>query len=130
MLSAETVGRIRELRYEDGLTADRTAAAVGVSVGSVQRYAPGRPGKVDNAKLREAFVVSGRSAQDVARGMDWRAGASADGSRVSRALGLLPDLSCLGRRSVRRMVDAETAALLAEAVGVQPWEVMPDEDVA
>jgi hypothetical protein len=27
------------------------------------------------------------------------------------------------------MMDWETAGLIAEAIGVAPWEVMPDEDV-
>lgn len=128
---------IRELRYEDGLTIQATAARVGCSAFPVRQLAPGRPGKVPNDKLREAFTDSGLSAVEVARRVGWLCSTGttqgqrtqADGSRVLRTLGLLDD-STKDRRSTRTFIDAETAALLAEAIGVMAWEVMPDEDVA
>lgn len=126
-LSAEEIQEIRELRYGDGLTREATAALVGRSPWTVGRYAPGRPGKVDNAALREAFERSGLTVAEVARRMNWwwvrnDGHLNADGSRVKRTLGLLDDLNRCGR-SRRRLIDAETAGLLAEAIGVMSWEV-------
>jgi hypothetical protein len=122
-LSAAEIARIRELRYEDGLTLVETAREVGCSVFTVQRHAPGRPGKINNAKLREAFERSGKSAADVARAIGWWADVDADVSRVRRTLGLRTDIDGRGHKSNRRLIDAETAGRLAEAIGVMPWEV-------
>jgi hypothetical protein len=63
--------------------------------------------------------------------MGWMDGTSGDSARVKRALGLLPAGGGprLGyRRYSNRLVDAGTAMRMAEALGVMPWEVMPDED--
>ena len=128
-LTAAEVARIRALRYGDGLTMEVVARSVGRSVDTVKRYAPGRVGKVPNDKLRAAFEASGLPAAEVARRMGWWVGHDADGSRVKRTLGLLEDRNGKGHRARRRLVDAEIVALLAEAVGVASWEVMPDEDV-
>ena len=123
-LTTRDVSRIRELRYEDGLTLAATAEAVGCSEFPVWRYAPGRPGKIANTALREAFLASGKTAADVARRLGWDSGNGADTSRVRRKLGLLPERSgSNGRKSFTRHIDAETAALMAEAIGVMPWEV-------
>lgn len=140
-LTAPDVARIRELRYMDGLTSTEVAAVIGCSPQAVLWHAPGRPGKIDNTALREAFVASGKSASEVARALCWmivrdparaaassRSRASYDVTRVKRTLGLTPDVNGRGKRSPRTLIDAETAALMAEAIGVMPWEVMPDED--
>lgn len=126
-MTTTDVARIRELRYMDGLSGPAVAKIVGCSTSTVRKYAPGQPGKVPNDKLRAAFVASGLSASEVARRVGWWAG-SADGARVKRALGLLPTTNGRGRRQIRRLIDAEMAGMLAEAIGVEPWEVMPDDD--
>lgn len=122
-LGQEQVGQIRELRYGDGLSCPATAVVVGVHKKTVEKYAPGRPGKIDNMKLREAFVRSEWSAYEIARRMGWCYGVRGDGSRVKRTLGLQADIAGNGRISWRAKVDAETAARMAEAIGVMPWEV-------
>lgn len=137
-LSPQTIASIRELRYTDGLTIMQTAQLVGCGHISVKRYAPGRPGKVPNDKLRATFEQSGVSAHEIALRLGWtcapgrsptkRVTPGGDGSRVKRTLGLLPDVNGGGRRSTRTMIDAETAGLIAEALGLAAWEVMPDED--
>jgi transcriptional regulator with XRE-family HTH domain len=132
-LPTSTIRRIRQLRYADGLTAPQAAAIVGCSQEAVRHYAPGRPGKVDNAKLRAAFEASGLGAQEVARRVGWwihksNCSDQPDGGRVRRTLGIALDANGNGRPSRRRYIDAETAAILAEAIGVAPWEVIPDED--
>lgn len=125
-IPAETVALTRRLRYVDGLTQEQAAARAGVSIDTVRYYAPGRVGKIDNAALRERFERSPLTAADVARAVGWtyerRGRPRADTSRVKRALGLQDDVShgCRGRRV---LIDAETAALIAEAIGVEPWEV-------
>lgn len=135
-LTADEIARIRDLRYAHGLTIAETVAYVGRSPLTVQRVAPGRPGKVDNAALREAFLRSGRSAADVARAAGWtfESGGriNADTSRVRRALGLIDDVTAGGRRSRRTLIDAETAEILADAIGVAPWTVIeePSMDLA
>jgi hypothetical protein len=42
-------------------------------------------------------------------------------------LGILPTVAGHGGSQFRRMIDAEVAEILAEAIGVAPWEVMPIE---
>lgn len=132
-LSATEVARARELRYLDGLTVSQTAVLTGRNIDCVRRYAPGRPGKVDNALLREAFVASRKKAADVARTVGWLCSKDdgrwvyGDGSRVKRTLGILPTVAGHGGSQFRRMIDAEVAEILAEAIGVAPWEVMPIE---
>lgn len=133
-LTTLDIKRIRRLRYRDGLTARETAAIIGCNVSTVLRYAPGRIGKVPNDKLRAAFERSPMTASDVARSMGWtcRVGGGstcADSGRVKRALGIYPNVSgSHGGRSYGRMIDAETAGLIAEALGLMAWEVMPDDD--
>lgn len=122
-LSVAQVELIRELRYMDGWTAPAVALVVGCSAVTVRHRAPGRPGKIDNTLLRKAFEGSGKSASEVARRMGWVHKGKADVSRVRRTLGLAADIDRHGGRSFRRMIDAETAALMAEAIGVMPWEV-------
>jgi transcriptional regulator with XRE-family HTH domain len=137
-VTVDEIACMRVLRYEDGLTAAEVAGLVGRSEKTVFEYAPGRIGKVPNDKLRAAFEASGLSSTEVARRAGWwyargdrRGRRTADGARVRRALGLQADLSgSSGCQSMRRLVDAEIASVLAEAIGVMPWEVMPDEDVA
>lgn len=132
-LTTTEVARVRELRYLDGLTISQTAALTGLGTDCVRRYAPGRPGKVDNELLREAFVASCKQAADVARTVGWLCSKDdgrwvyGDGSRVKRTLGILPTVAGHGGSQFRRMIDAEVAEVLAEAIGVAPWEVMPTE---
>lgn len=134
-LTGAQVRQIRKMRA-DGLTSTYVASVIGCSASAVRRIAPGRIGKVPVAPLREAFLASDKSASEVASAMGWRCTNRrreyADGSRVKRTLGLLPDVhGATGQRSFRIQADAETVALLAEAIGVMPWEVMPcDEEMA
>jgi hypothetical protein len=119
---------IRELRYADGLSVPVVVRITGRCYKTVRKYAPGSPGKVNNARLREAFLASGVQAVDVARQIGWwnftEGYWKADGSRIKRTLGINPDISGQGKRSYRTLIDAETAALLAEAIpGIEPWEV-------
>lgn len=117
---------IRELR-DEGYTINSVAARVGVGATTVRKIAPGRPGKVPVAPLRDAFLGSRLNASVVARRLGWqdRRG-RADGSRVKRTLGIRPD-STHRAGSVRTWVDAETVRMIAEAIGVSPWAVLPDE---
>lgn len=140
ILTTLDLKRMRSLRYEDGLSAAATAAIIGCGVSAVYRYAPGRPGKVPNDKLREAFERSGITAAEVARRMGWvhastwqRADGTkcpdvSDSSRVKRALGIMSDINGRGVRSIRNLIDAETAGLMAEALGLMAWEVLPDDE--
>lgn len=132
-LTGAQVLQIRRLRA-DGLSAPQVARIVGCSDGTVRKIVPGYIGKVPVAPLREAFLASGKTAVAVAKAAGWFCsnGVSEypDSSRVKRTLGLLPDVNGKGIQSRRTLVDAELAAILAEAVGVMPWEVMPDEQQA
>lgn len=123
---------VRRLRYHDGMTGAQVAAILGCSPSTAVQYAPGRPGKIDNASLREAFLRSGMTAADVARSIGWLYAhrssrpLQADGARVRKVLGLEDTVSrTRGRtyRSRRIMIDAETAGLIADAIGVGPWEI-------
>lgn len=115
---------ILRLRYRDGFTQAEVARITGRNRETVRLIAPGRVGKIDNARLREAFAQSGLTAAEVARRLGWRAGTSWDGSRVNRWLGVTLDRSGTRKaRSYRRLIDAETAGLIAEAIGVEPWEI-------
>lgn len=128
-LTTHDVRRIRELRYGDGLTLRAVAQIVGCSSEAVRCYAPGRPGKVPNDKLRAAFLASGLTAGEVGRRMGWLCRACGDAARVKRSLGLLPSGNKRRNRAyTARNIDAETAALMAEAIGVMPWEIMPDDE--
>lgn len=127
-LDADEVEAIRRMR-SDGYTISTVAETLGHNERTVWRYAPGRPGKVPVAPLREAFLASPLTATDVARSLGWWENRGwPDGARVKRALGLLPDISgTTHRRTYRNLTDAETVQLIAEAIGVAPWSVMPDE---
>jgi hypothetical protein len=120
------VARIKRMRA-DGLPSPEVAAVVGCSDSTVRKHAPGYPGKVPNDRLREAFLASRRSAADVARALGWESGNGADTGRVRRTLGLLDDISRTGARHRRRLIDWETGSLIAEAIGVMPWEVLDDD---
>lgn len=80
------------------------------------------------APLRLAFLASGKSAVQVARAAGWWDGTSGDSSRVKRTLGLLPTVNGAGHRQWRTRVDIDTVELLAGAIGVAPWEVLPDDE--
>jgi hypothetical protein len=129
-LQKSVIAQIREARYLDGRTLAVTAELCGCSVHTVQRYAPGWPGKVSNYRLREAFLASGFSASEVARRMGWWSGRSGDASRVRRTLGLTSD--CPGGRHYprtywRHMVDWDTAIQLGDVLGLAAWEIEGDE---
>jgi hypothetical protein len=121
---------IRELRYKDGLTCNQTAMLASSNINTVQKVAPGRPGKVPNSAVRALFEEArserGLSASEVARRMGWRSGRSVDASRVLQTLGLRESIGTAGRRQYRTLIDAETAGLLAEAMGYQAWEANPE----
>ena len=128
------VQHIRELRYQDGLSCPVVAQMVGCSESTVRYYAPGQPGKVPNDLLRAAFETSPMTAAELARAMGWWAPNGpypevGDSSRVKRSLGLQVDVNGNGKRSVRTMIDAEMAGLMAEALGLGAWEIMPDEEL-
>lgn len=126
MTRAERNEKIRELRYEDGLTCEEVACQVGMSRESIGLIAPGRPGKIDNARIREAFIRSGKSASAVARDLGWRSGdgRGPDASRVRKTLGITLTVGGARRKAqARRLVDAETVGRIAESIGVEPWEV-------
>jgi transcriptional regulator with XRE-family HTH domain len=124
-LTARQIARIRRLRYEDGLSSGQVAAIIGCSPSTVLNHAPGRPGKVPVAPLREAFLRSGVTAASVAFTLGWMERGKRDGARVKRTLGILDDINH-GHPSRRTMVDAEIVMLIADAIGVGAWEVLPD----
>lgn len=126
-LTTAEVRRIRHLRYVECLPREEVAHRVGVKPSTVTKYAPTGPlGKVPVAPLREAFLRSGLGAQEVARRVGWWATPTRpDGSRVRRTLGLTVDRP---GRSTRTLVDTEIVEALADAIGVPPWEVMPDDE--
>ena len=98
--------------------------------------------KIPNDKIRAIFEASPMSAADVARGMGWECSNNigrsrmrgtpgtkiADSSRVKRTLGLVPDVSGRGHRTIRELIDPNTAGRLAEAMGHGQWEAMPDDE--
>jgi hypothetical protein len=132
MLSEAQVALLRELRLRDGLTQREVALRVGCCRATVSRLAPGRPDKAPVGPLREAFLVSGVPAAVVARRLGWammrRRSLDYDSARVKRTLGLLDDVSGRGSRSRRVVVDIELISRIAEAIGVMPWEVLPEEE--
>jgi len=69
--------------------------------------------------FRAAFEQSGLDLQTVARRGGW-----SDGTPVARAIGLRPDTRKNGRPpSVRRSVSYRTAVRLAQALGLDYYEV-------
>lgn len=124
MTRAERDAMIHELRDVDGLTSLEVALRVGLSAERVRQIAPGRPGKIDNTRLREAFLRSGKSANAVAKDLGWCTGRKHDASRVRQALGITLTRASRGRGAqYRTFVDAETLGRIAESIGVEPWEV-------
>lgn len=127
----EEQAAIRELRYMDGLSMPEVARITGRDLSTIRHWAPGYPGKIDNARLREAFLASGLGASEVARHVGWvlrRGGRlDADTSRLRRSLGLCRESSrgSSGKHywTIRTRIDAETAGLIADAIGVAPWSV-------
>ena len=129
----EVVAAVRQLRYMDGLSCRVVGERFGVATRTINEWAPGRPGKVPNDKVRALFEASPMSAGDVARAVGWwkmcgppRRRHFVDGVRVLRTLGLAPEVS-RGRQTLRSMIDAETAGDLAEAMGFGRWEALPDD---
>lgn len=116
--------RIKELRYMDGLSTREVAQRYGLSRYTVGLIAPGRPGKIDNTAARAAFIRSQKSASAVARDLGWWSGRHPEASRVLRTLGISLTVGG-GTRTAqyRRFVDAETLGLIAQSIGVEPWQV-------
>jgi hypothetical protein len=78
---------------------------------------------IDVALLRDAFLRSGLTAAEVCRWLQWhRRDGGPDTSRLRRRLGLLPSTSH-GQRHVSKRIGIDTAALIADALSVDPWEV-------
>ena len=127
--SPETIERVRELRYQDGLSRPQIAELAGVSVWACRKYAPGAfVGKVENAPVRKVFLASGLSASGVATALGWFSPKRPDSSRVLRTLGLRPEKHSAGRKAFRQMIDAEVAMNIAEACGVAGWSVLPEDE--
>lgn len=78
--------------------------------------------KIDNTPLREAFEASSLLAGELAVRLDWLERGRPDSSRVKRALGVTQDVT-RGKLTYRRLIDPEVAALMADAMGLMPWEV-------
>lgn len=126
-MTDEEIALIRELRAA-GHTQSDIARITGFSHNSVCRLVPGWVGKVPVAPLRQAFLDSPVTAADIARDLGWwDSRGDADSARVKRTLGLVPDRKN-GHQSRRRLVDAETVQLIAEAIGISPFAVLPDDD--
>lgn len=126
--------RMRELRYVDGLSAREVAKILGRSERTVLNHAPGKPGKIPVAPVREAFLRSGISAADLARKLGWTypvrrmgpAYMAADTGRVRRALGINEGTTTMNGRRYRctaQTIDAEIAERIADALGIARWEV-------
>lgn len=131
-LTTLDIKRIRQLRYQDGLSAHATAKHIGCSMHTVWRYAPGRPGKIPNDKLRAAFLESNVTAAELCRQVGWTYQCDgrdkANSAALKRTLGILSSRNPSGGRCYRHMIDAEMASVLAEALGLMAWEIMPDEE--
>lgn len=131
-VTADERRQMHELRKE-GLTHAAIGEILGRCEDTVRKHLDGGYiAKVPNAPLREAFLSSPFTASDVARELGWQNGRSFDSSRVRRTLGITVDTSIdrYGnlRRSYRTMVDIELVEQIAYAIGVMPWEVMPEEE--
>lgn len=126
-MDAGEIRIIKRLRYDFGYTLDQTAELVGRNRDTVRRVAPGRPGKIDNTLMREAFLASGVSASELARRLGWGWDKddsywAPDISRVRRTLGINQDTGN-GYRSYRTDVDASVVVQMCEALGIPPEEV-------
>jgi hypothetical protein len=118
--------RIRDLRYVDGMTCQGVAMLMGIHPTRVRQVAPGRPGKIDNTLLCEAFQRSGRTATSVARELGWGPANNPDGGQVNKTLGLTMTGGGghkMQYRQYRRMIDAGTAGRIADVLGIGRWEI-------
>ncbi|MCA1571670.1 MAG: hypothetical protein LC798_15420 [Chloroflexi bacterium] len=87
---------------------------------------------MSNAPVRRLFEASSLTAVEVARRLGWQSRGGngtrgADGVRVEKTLGLRDEYShgCVSRRA---LIDAETAELLAEAMGYGRWQAYEDDE--
>lgn len=72
----------------------------------------------------EDLERQGVRAADVARKLGWtRPDGHADGARVKRRLGLRPQINGKGKVSQNRQMSYEMASRLADAMGLDPFEV-------
>jgi hypothetical protein len=78
---------------------------------------------VDVTPLRDAFLRSEVSLAELCRWLEWlKPNGTPDTSRLGRRLGLLPSTSH-GQRQVSKRIGIDTAALIADALSIDPWEV-------
>lgn len=115
--------RIVHLRYVEGRSAPEVAALTGRHRDTIRLIAPGRPRNVDNEPLRVAVERSVVSISEIARCLGWVSGGRSDTTRVRRALGQKPSRSSAGRRSLSRTIRVDLAATIAEAIGLDPFEI-------
>ncbi len=101
---------IEELRGM-GLPVGDVALAAGVCRTTVTRYGSKLVG---NEELREAFLISGMTACQLAKDLDWYSGRRPDASRVRRTLGITGS---------RKRINCRLAEQVALAMGVDPVDV-------
>lgn len=77
---------------------------------------------VENDKLRKAFLDSGLSASEVARRIGWYS-SRPDASRVLRRLGVNPTKRGGQRATNSTHIQSDAAALITEALGLDPVDV-------
>lgn len=94
-----------------GLPVGDVALAAGVCRTTVVRHAPQLVG---NDELREAFLISGMTACQLARDLGWYSGRRPDASRVRRTLGITGS---------RRRINRRLAEKVALAMEVDPVDV-------
>jgi len=122
---------IIDLRKYEGYLLREVSELTGFSQNTISKLCPvGKVFKADNTKLREKFLESGYSVSYVASKIGWYQRGFPDTSRVRRTLGINDDTSSVtmgGKRkkitSKRKMIDKETALLIAEAIGIDTSEV-------
>lgn len=79
--------------------------------------------RIDVGPLRAAFVRSGLTTSEVCNRMGWKnPDGSPDTTRLLRALGLKAHVS-RGYRTCAQRINIDRAALIADALNVDPFEV-------
>ena len=79
--------------------------------------------RIDVAPLQEAFLRSGLTATELCNRLEWLTpGDRPDTTRLKRALGLLP-IAHYGENECARRIGIDRAALIADALNVDPFEV-------
>jgi hypothetical protein len=84
----------------------------------------GKPGRIPVGPFREAFESSEMTLADVARRLDWYdSRGDADGSRLSRVLGLRPQQNNSRTPRKREWLSYDNAERLCDALGLDYWQV-------